>query len=403
MEEAWPIRKSLNSTLDGVINENNPVWINVESFAEGIGGWRKSLRELLRLARLLNCTIVEPCMSGGRLDSCSRNHGVPISKVFDLSEALRPLNNRRFPILAPYNSYKRHVWATVNTTRFNRTEYNICVSSNPTRCSKNTTMLSGINMKQFQKNIPSATGTSNFVVINLEDYWHHHGSRVLNMLGGGATGTIVNELSFNPSNVQIVENILLMSNITGGNFSIIHWRAEKDGMDYMECAKAVLNAKYAIENMTTGHHPFILLTSLNKNESKMWGGSRRISKTHWSAVIQSLDLLSNHSLLKFDELMITQGGIHNYDSGMLVVYDLILAMKARVFASCVRDGKHGCSNNQAVEICKKRNHIGKFGKLAISLRERFCTTLYMQKDRYCPVLSSTYYCTIALHCIAHKK
>ena len=135
----------------------------------------------------------------------------------------------------------------------------------------------------------------------------------------------------------------------------------------------------------------------------MWGGSRRISKTHWSAVIQSLDLLSNHSLLKFDELMITQGGIHNYDSGMLAVYDLILAMKARVFASCVRDGKHGCSNNQAVEICKKCNHIGKFGKLAISLRERFCTTLYMQKDRYCPVLSSTYYCTIALHCIAHKK
>ena len=378
---AWPTRKHRNITLDGVIHEYSSVWIHVKTFAEGIGGWRKSIAELLRLARLLNYTIVEPCMSNGRLQSCSLNHGIPISKVFDLSDALRPSNKHPFPILAPYKSYWRHVMAATLNTTHNMTEFNICMTSQndaytpaimagTKRCSKNTSMLSSINMKQFQNIITSATGTSNFVVINLENYWRQHGDSMLTLLGGDATGTIVDKLSFHPSHVKTVENILLMSNITEENYSIIHWRAEKDGMDYMECAKAVLNAKYAIENMTTGHHPFILLTSLNRNESKMWTVAQNRSIVRpWSTIIQSLDFLSDHSIQKFDELMNTQDRMHNYDSEMLAVYDLILAMKARIFATCAKQGKHGCSIKQAVNICKKCNHSGKFGQLAISLRE----------------------------------
>ena len=75
--------------LKSKVKEYGRIWIDVTRFAEGIAGWRTSLMEILQLARAINATIVEPCMTNGRLGSCF-DHKVPVSEIFDLSEAMKP-------------------------------------------------------------------------------------------------------------------------------------------------------------------------------------------------------------------------------------------------------------------------------------------------------------------------
>ena len=58
------------------------------------------------------------------------------------------------------------------------------------------------------------------------------------------------------------------------------------------------------------------------------------------------------------------------DPGILAIYDLILASKAKNFASCARHGKVGCDSKHARNICEKCNHVGKFGALAVTLRRQ---------------------------------
>ena len=143
------------------------------------------------------------------------------------------------------------------------------------------------------------------------------------------------------------------------------------------------------------HHSFILLTSLNYNASKMWTGSRNaVNKV--DTVKQALDmLLIDNQFIAFDNLLSQEmedssnssreeetdgyhhqgGGVQQeqyyyHDSGMLAIYDLILAIKSKTFASCARDESYGC-DDVTTAVCDRCNHIGKFGKLAISLRRKF--------------------------------
>jgi hypothetical protein len=344
--------------------ENNRIWINVKTFAEGIAGWRTTLMELLHLARLANCTIVEPCMSDdGRLGSCLNSSGIPVSKLFDLSDALHP-SNQHLPVLMPYNEYIIHQNSTAFLTK---TEFTLCMTilrKNPSRCPSSKLRPLQIKPTRIRQHLSSST-----LILHLEDLWHHKGSvgDLAMMLGVNNKGSVPNELLFHPSHVRKVERILRRSNITDGNFSVIHWRAEKRGLDLIECANAVLNAKNQIEQ-DKGSHPFIILTSLNKNASMMWAGSRNIVKGNHSTVIQALDMLRDQNFLKFDELMLGQMQIQN--AGMLAIYDLILALKSKSFATCARDEKYGCNIGDAEQVCERCNHIGKFGRLAISLRKR---------------------------------
>lgn len=73
------------------------IWIDAISYAEGIAGWKTSLLELLYLAQALNATLVEPCMTLGRLGSCGDKFNIPVSDLFDLEEYKAPIIGRGFP------------------------------------------------------------------------------------------------------------------------------------------------------------------------------------------------------------------------------------------------------------------------------------------------------------------
>ena len=447
--ETQPVSSNSNTTTileESIINPAHPhIWINVKTFAEGIGGWSTTLLELIRLANTTTTTmgisIVEPCMLHGRLGMCVDNNdssssSIPVSEIFDLKEVLvvERSSGRLHPIMIPHQEYN------IMNTSTSILRYNICMSrfkgneTNPIpmkRCPTSTSLPRDVDLSKLlllsqqrqassDGNI-SSSGSSNNIILNLEDYWMND-SKLGKLIGIIDKRTTTNkellpprQLSFHPNHIQTVERILNRVNITGNNaFSVIHWRAEKVGMNYIDCAKAVLNAKIRMmeeeqqqQQQEEGgdggedgevqkqQHSFILLTSLNHNASKMWTGSRNaVQKT--DTVKQALDmLLSDKQFISFDNLLSQemedssssnsrqeeetnvqqqqqqqQQQRYYHDSGMLAIYDLILAIKSKTFASCARDESYGC-DEVATRVCDMCNHIGKFGKLAISLRRKF--------------------------------
>ena len=358
------------------------IWIDAVSYAEGIAGWKTSLLELLHLAQALNATLVEPCMTSGRLGSCGGEFNIPVSDLFDLEEYKVPSIGREFPMLMSYDNYQ----AALDESDLDIGMIKVCLLNNrrmnrERRCPNNTTHISEMGQHDLIHIVREAN-EDNFI-LHLEDYWR--GSlRKLGLLMGmefpyeEEFGSKI--LPFHSEHVKFVDDLLQRGNIEIDNFSAIHWRAEKVGMNYTRCARAVNNVKQIIlkRNMSSNNitetggestHKFVLLSSLNEDSDKMWAESRMISNK--KSMREALKyLLHDNGFVKIDSLLEKEHKLG--DSGMLAIYDLIIAAKAKNFASCVRDGEIGCTEASR-SLCEECNHIGKFGRMAALFRQEKAT------------------------------
>ena len=245
------------------------LWINVMSYREGIGGWLTSLQELLFLVKEVSATLVEPCMKDGHLGSCGRRGWVvPVSNVLDLSFAFQSLDNRP-PLMVPYAKYHRKL------KHFNgkRTNHSLCL---------------GIGHKEAEEVLECEQGKTSliedildetqFTSLDLFNYWWKSSLKILSdilKIGHLHDNIRLKQLSFHRQHVNTVHELLKSANIHGDDFSIIHWRAEKEGMDIMECAKAVLNTRRTMDggggnNSGATAHPYLLMTSLNEDSGKFF-------------------------------------------------------------------------------------------------------------------------------------
>lgn len=85
------------------------IWIHISNgFGEGISKWRHSVPQLLGFAKLLNATLVEPCMKSGRLYSCEKYpEGVALSHVFsDTEKYMISTAQNRAPLMATYDEFR---------------------------------------------------------------------------------------------------------------------------------------------------------------------------------------------------------------------------------------------------------------------------------------------------------
>jgi len=260
------------------------IWIDVETYAEGIGGWTYSLLELLHLAEILCATLVEPCMTGGRIGSCgkSEHHNivtefeVPTSEVFDMSKYKKSIDGK-YPALATYDDYQRHLDAEGGGV------VKLCMTHvlKDKKCSIESLPPGEISEDKFHQILRESKG--NFV-LNVENYFRHasHFKKLCKLLGVNVNRNEMSKvpLPFHPKHIQFVDEILQRANMTDDNFSAIHWRAERKGMDFMKCARVVADAKHAMVKKMRYHkkkeanHKFLLLSSLNEDTAKMWKGSR---------------------------------------------------------------------------------------------------------------------------------
>jgi hypothetical protein len=357
------------------------IWIDVISYAEGIAGWKTSLLELLHLAQTINATLVEPCMKSGRLRSCRGDKNkIPVSEIFDFAKYMSPSNGKEFPLLASYDNYQ----AALDDSDSDAGIIKLCLLNNlklpiEERCSADTTRVRGMK-RNVVKHVLDKTTKDNFI-LHMEDYWR--GS--LDDLGwqlGIDDFPAVTEfegkiIPFHSEHLQFVDDLLQRGNITRNNFSAIHWRAEKLDMNFTRCAIAVNDVKrIMLKNMSNNkiakagddlRHKFVLMSSLNENEDMMWSNSRNsTSNDTTSSQLALRYLLRDNGFIKIDDLLENEDKL--LDSGMLAVYDLIIASKANNFASCVKNGEVGC-NKSSQKLCEKCNHVGKFGQLATLFRQ----------------------------------
>ena len=362
------------------------IWIDVVSYAEGIAGWKTSLLELLYLARWLNGTLVEPCMKSGRLGSCGDSFTIPVSEIFDLVDYMKPSDVREFPLLASFESYQK---ALDDDPESVAGMVKLCIVNDPRldmgRCSTDSIRIGNMTRNGMQYILEKSK--EGHFVLHVEDYWRGSLSKLGQRFGTTfpKSGEFERRmLPFHSKHIHFVDDLLKRANITMNNFSAIHWRAEKEGMDFMRCAKAVNDVKrIMLKRMTNNtamteeeesRHRFVLLSSLNEDSDKMWLGSKVIADNDKESVQNALTyLLRDNGFIKIDDLLDNDHS-QLLDPGMLAVYDLIIATKANNFASCARHGQIGCTE-LAKKLCEECSHVGKFGHLATLIRKNSLDTV----------------------------
>lgn len=357
------------------------IWIDAISYAEGIAGWKTSLLELLHLAKTIDATLVEPCMESGRLGSCGGGgkNKIPVSEIFDLAKHMTPSDGKEFPLLASYDNYQ----AALDDSDSDIRTIKLCLLNNlrlpiDERCSADTTRVRDMEQNVIKDILDEAT--ENNFILHMEDYWRGSlddlGWQLGPMEFPGSEEFESKIIQFHSKHLQFVDDLLQRGNITSNNFSAIHWRAENVDMNFTRCAIAVNNVKSIMlksmanniaETGEESRHKFVLLSSLNEDSDKMWSTFKNMPKSGEDPVRKALGyLLHDNGFVKIDDLLDNEEKL--LDSGMLAIYDLIIASKANNFASCVRNGAVGCTESSQ-QLCEECNHVGKFGKLATLFRQ----------------------------------
>eukprot|EP01068_Selenidium_serpulae_P014674 Selendium_serpulae@DN6124_c0_g1_i5.p1 len=312
------------------------LYLWVEGYNEGLASWMISISQLLIYAKTYNATYVEPCIHNGKLRSCyiPEEEDSPIatrtldpeemvfdtvrlSDVFDI-EKLKSFYPNIISHEEFYNATRGNntIWyktchkTTMNTTGVNTTCYGTAKSV-ALDAAIDSSRAGAITVAQFERYGRSLWGRSHFA----------------------------DELK--------KEN----------NYSVIQWRGEIHKLDYMTCAKQVVEVKDFFVK-TEGDIPFFIMTSLHKNETLAWS-----DRSTGTTAQEALSLLvDDNGFLKLEILMAEQG-VKVKDKILHAIYDLILAAKGRQFITCM----YSCQGN----FCQKCSWSNsQFAFLATLIRTR---------------------------------
>lgn len=330
---------------------NHPrIWIHISiGFGEGISKWRHSVPQLLGFAKLLNATLVEPCMKSGRLVSCNNERNVTLSYVFsDTDKYMIPTSHNYAPLMATYDEFRQHL------QHKNASEVKFCLHKGSCADTVN----------YFQQPLPIlhnisqyALGNNN-LVINIPYYW-------VDAFQVKGTNTIKPEPSFGTFRRQHhdkVTEFLLRANIKDDEYAMIHWRGEVNGMDYMKCSENIIKSRKKMTKSSASPLPFLLMSSLNQDLDNMWGGAKQMALTANNTSLETLKILHEAGFLKLEDLMTEEEKKTLPDFGILAVYELILAARGRRFATCTRRNCHR-------HACQKCNYPGGFSEFVVDYRQ----------------------------------
>jgi hypothetical protein len=200
-------------------------------------------------------------------------------------------------------------------------------------------------------------------------------------------------------------------------FGVLHWRAELERLDYVECAQGLIRArKFMIQSSQQQQQqhssssttnivpatnsedmPFILMSSLSLDESIEWNGARRHSTN--TTARQALQMLLGRQdsdvvdddyyyynknnkkpkpFLKLENAFLPSSKFP--DKVYYPIIDLIVAQRASMFGTCTKTC-HRKHNGRGYPMgsnrlptgrgyCTSCNYVGKFAELSLRLREQ---------------------------------
>ena len=134
-------------------------------------------------------------------------------------------------------------------------------------------------------------------------------------------------------------------------------------MDYVQCAKDIVKARTVMQASTAAKndpYSWVLLSSLSMRHDQMWTGAQSATKVALSSPDAALRVLQEEGFQKLDYLLQDE---EIKDSSLLAVWDLIIATRADMFATC----SEKCPK---LSLCDRCNFRGSFGSFAESMRTR---------------------------------
>jgi hypothetical protein len=321
-------------------------WIHVEEFSEGMATWTRSLVEILLVAKKLNATVVEPCIGMGRLQTCNKAN-YRLSQVYDL-ERLRLLH----PHIVPFENY-------INMLAVQKPNI-VSMCHQIPGGSPHVMLVCGKhapNMYQEQRNDLLERALQNNATTVIDIKYYRKGGFAKTTLEGVelisdkmVKAAMSAHLEFQRQHYDTVDQLLkLMGILNDTAFDVIHWRAELPNINHNECATKIFHTKKVF-----GSNQTVLISSIHTHTFFQWFTPYRQAQA-----VQSLNRLFDADFHKVEQVY--EGQLIP-DIVVLAVWDQIMALKARHFATCTK----GCHKNTG---CRSCNYLGNFAQLAIDLRQ----------------------------------
>jgi hypothetical protein len=320
-------------------NQSTGLWLYVSGWGEGIANWRKTLSDILFVAKKLNCFVVEPCVQNGRLVSCESGGGLlRVGAIFNLS---------RHDSIVSFSDFQIQ---TKNATVFSSCmtyapAAKLCQGApNAFKKQKSDMLERAIMMAKTRATVLESVQIWKGAFDNLK----YKGTL---LAPPHEVRKVRDALDFRKEHYNHVDSLLSKLGATK-SFAVIHWRAERRrGMDYEKCTQAILRARKA---MNMPNESFILMSSLNMNRNLQWAGVQHLTEGGKES-ISALQRFFDAGFLKQDQL-----GEKVMDQILLAVYELIILIKASKFATC----KPGCRS-----VCSNCNfHGSNFAQFYLELR-----------------------------------
>lgn len=339
--------------------EQQRAWIDVEKYSEGFNQWRQSVGQLLALARATNATFVEPCIVNGRLTSCREANAVHprLSDVFVVDHFLAPSADGAFPVMATEVQFD-HIMQRRPTAEVQRHEAVGYPGDTAMDCYDGR-RVSGLGPDCDPLRAFGAALQHNSTKTKILAFTVYRAGAV-KFFGGKTLKEPT--LTLHPKHDAAVNALLHRAKLTGRDFGVIHWRAEKKTADYVRCAELIVKTRDLMNDSNGTGVPFFLMSSINIDPEKRWISWQVRDKT----IPVAIQSLRDHEFLLLDDLAAVNGSRYGIggrvDLIYLAIWDLLLAEKAATFATCTR----GCEKEN--EPCAQCNVLGAYAERAIEHR-----------------------------------
>jgi hypothetical protein len=375
------------------INTNaSNLFIYGHEWREGVANWLITMSELFIIAKRINATVVLPCIRQGRLMPCAPRYDPPLegrdwnhrfTDVFqmDLIHDFHPhyMQEEDFQqILMQNPSNREYKFCHIRQAGFagNMSQpRNKCEQGSFVHGHRNESnlLLEQATLEAYRLS-QTPSGAHGPVVVNMTKYdkwgWRTTLFNHKHIVPGGVKYTQKFKYKYFPFQERyssFIDQLLDEAGIVNHDYVVVQWRAELENMDYLECAKHIVTARDLVKKRNksggkgiTEDTKFILMSSLNTDESVVW------ESTVWNTAIKTDAqnalhyLLDEHGFLKIDSLVAKHKEAAK-DQIDYSIWDIVLAVEAKDYVFCDID----CKDDS---ICAQCGHRGQFPRFAMELR-----------------------------------
>jgi len=277
----------------------NGIWIHVTSYGDGFTCYTKAISQLLVLAKQMNATFVEPCILNGAFYPCdhiriqkqfektSKPH-LRLGDVYDMNllreyhakiVSFETFQNARLSALGalPHFASSGHKWE-MSIARSNITTYQMCMAPMRLDCKDFVSFFDQVQIPIFDNVILDNTKGNIMTIIEIYNLRYQALNKYKDILDS-ANKMRQKHFRFIQEHYDIVDFYLKQLGVDVQNnepFQAIQWRGELNDMDYMECARKIINAKDAmirdrnVKSSDRKHPVTIVVSSINENTGTMW-------------------------------------------------------------------------------------------------------------------------------------